>query len=226
MQESFAIQAVADTSNVDKVKIFSLKNDVKQFIGKDRIMQGQSFEEEARVTAVELTSHAYKEITDELIVYEAEKSGAGSNIFVSFAEPLHNLTIVNGQIVETGVNYAIISANEDCVLKGQKYEHTTVRHRKNNPLVLSTDIENIIAIENATLVSSSNVDRLLNICYDYIIRTNKTNMKIAEGKNDAKTLVGDLIDYDTEYVGHKMGMIVKQSFNLNGGALIKDSVVR
>lgn len=251
MQVIFAMGAVVDTSNSDKVNIFALSQDISQEIPKRRIMQGQSFEDETRVTAVELMSHAYSEITESVVAYEAEKSGTGNNIFVSFTEPLHDLTITNGSIVESGVNYAIINANSGCILTGKKYEHTTVIHRKDNPLVLSTDIENVVAIEDATLISLNNVDNILNVCYNYLVNTEQTKLKIIDGSGkkmrlnlygsylygEAKygnenaqvqlaTTVGDLIKYETEYLGDKIGRIVKQSFALVGGILIKDSIVR
>lgn len=226
MQVIFAIGAVADTSNSDKVNIFSLKKDITQEISRRRIMQGQSFEDETRVTAVELMSHAYNETNETLVAYEAEKSGTGNNIFVSFTEPLHDLTITSGSIVESGVNYAIINANSGCTLTGKKYEHTTVIHRKDNPLVISTDIENVIAIEDATLISSNNIDKILLLCYNYIVNTEKINMKIIDGKTNINTNVGDLISYETEYLGKKTGRIIRQSFSLVGGMLVKDSVVR
>ena len=226
MQVIFAIGAVADTSNSDKVNIFALKKDITQEISRRRIMQGQSFEDDTRVTAVELMSHAYNETNETLVAYEAEKSGTGNNIFVSFTEPLHDLTIASGSIVESGVNYAIINANSGCTLIGKKYEHTTVIHRKDNPLVISTDIENVVAIEDATLISSNNIDKILLLCYNYIVNTEKINMKIIDGKTNINTKVGDLISYETEYLGRKTGRIIRQSFSLVGGMLVKDSVVR
>lgn len=226
MQVVFAMGAVADTSNSDRVNIFALSEDVSQNITKRRISTGQNFDNETRVTAVELVSHAYSEIEDTLEAYNAEKNGTGNNILVTFSEPLHELSIISGEIIESGVNYAVINANTGCKLVGKKYEHTTVIHRKENPLVLTTDIENVIAIENATLVSVENVDFLLEKCYNYLVNTEKVNMKIIEGKNNQQTTVGDLISYETEYLGERIGRIVRQQFSLVGGILIKDSVVR
>jgi hypothetical protein len=167
-----------------------------------------------------------------------------------FNEPLYDLIITNGNIIESGYNYAIINANEGCKLSGKKYQHTTVIHRKQNPLVLATDIANVVFINSATLISSSNVDKILDLCYNYIINIEKTNLKIIDGlKNSANSLygsflygtsyykkgsftstkdtsVGDLISYQTEYLGNKQGRIIKQSFALNGGILVKDSIVR
>lgn len=226
MQVIFAMGVVADTSNVDTVKIFSLSQNVSQEIPRRRIRTGQSFDDETRVTAVELVSHVYSEITESVVAYEAENSGTGNNIFVLFNEPLHDLAITNGSIVESGANYAVINANSGCKLTGNKYKHTKVVHRKSNPLVLSTDIEKIVSIENATLVSLGNVDSLLELCYNYIVNTEQTNMKIIDGGNEQNTTVGDLISFETEYLGNKTGRINKQTFSLVGGILVKDSVIR
>jgi hypothetical protein len=226
MQVCFAISAIVNTSNSDKINIVKLNNETTRHILANKIMQGQSFQDETRVTAVELTSHTYIASTNSNIIYDSSKSGVGENIFVIFSEPFHTLTISNGSIVESGVNYAIINANDGCILNGKTYEHTKVIHRKENPFVLSEDIQNVIAIDNATLVSTNNVDNLLQLCYNYLVKTEQTNMKIIDGKNENFTSVGDMITFDTEYLGEKTGRIIKQTFDLGGGILVKDSVVR
>jgi hypothetical protein len=226
MQVIFAIGAVADTSDYDKVKIFALNEEVSQEIPKRRIMQGQGFEKKSRVTAVELTAHSYTESEETKTVYDAKKSGAGKNIFVEFSEPLYDLAISDGTIIESGSNYAIIGANSSTVLTGKKYDHSKVIYRKENPFVLASDLENVVSIEDATLVSSQNVDNVLESCYNYLVNTEQTNMKIIDGTKDQNTAVGDLISYETEYLGSKQGRITKQSFALVGGILIKDSIVR
>lgn len=239
MQVAFAIQAIVDTSNSAVVKIYSLKDEIKQTIPLNRIMQGQSFVDEETVTGVEVKAHTYRPISETIDVYSAEDSGTGENIFVTFNEPLYDLSIVNGEILESGANYSIINANANCVLSGKKYEHTMTTKRKNNPLVLASDIEKIASIENATLVSPSNIDNVLEKCYNWLVRVNQINLKIVEGKHvsdgektpkeityDATTNVGDLITTKTEYLGDITGRIIKQTFSLAGGIIIKDTVLR
>ena len=238
MQVAFAIQAVVDTSDSDVVKVFLLKEDVEQTIPLNRIMQGQNFSDEETVTGVEVTAHSYKPIIETLEVYNSDESGTGENIFVKFSEPLHDLSITNGTIVLGETNYAVINANDNSVLIGQKYEHTTQTRRKNNPVVLANEIEKIIAVNNATLVSQYNVDNLLEKCYNWLIRTNSTNLKIVEGKHiqygetsniityDKRVNVGDYIYAETEYLGTVEGRITKQTFNLNGGIIIKDCIMK
>jgi hypothetical protein len=262
MQVVFSIQAVVDTSNSEVVKVFALEEDVKQTVPLNRIMQGQNFADEETVTGVEVAVHSYKPITETVDVYDASESGIGQNIFVKFSEPLHDLSITNGSFAvdEKGnelkhANYAVINANANCVLTGQKYEHTTQTHRKNNPVILANETEKIVAIDKATLVSQYNIDNVLNKCYNWLIKINTINLKIVEGKHiqygdyfkygqhkygmfkygekhpnvvvyDERVNIGENINAETEYLGVVSGKLIKQSFNLNGNIIVKEAVLK
>jgi hypothetical protein len=140
-------------------------------------------------------------------------------------------------------------------LNGQKYEHTTQTRRENNPLVLANEIEKVVSVMNATLVSQHNIDKVIKKCYNWLTRTNATNLKIIEGKHveygddirygthkygtikygqkstsivtyDEPVNVGEKINAETEYLGVVSGTLIKQSFNLNGNIIIKEAVLR
>lgn len=259
MQVAFAIQAVVDTSNADVVKVFALEEDVKQTIPLNRIMQGQNFADEETVTGVEVTVHTYIPLpeSERDYLYKAEDSGIGEKIFVNFSSPqqVETINIYNGEILSKGANYAIINANAGCQLWGQGYEHKTTVRRKDNDVVLASEIEKIVAIESATLVSQYNIDNVLNKCYNWLIKTNQTNLKIVEGKHvqygdyikygekkygtfkygekypnivtyDEVVNVGENINAETEYLGVVSGRLIKQSFNLNGNIIVKEAVLK
>lgn len=265
MQVTFAIQAVVDTSNVDYVNVYKLTADdefAQEPIPLNRIMQGQNFDDDETVTGVDVAVHSYKPITETVDVYDASESGTGQNIFVKFSEPLHDLSIINGSFAvdDKGnelkhTNYAVINANAGCVLRGQQYEHTTQTRRQNRKDVGANTIEKIVAIDNATLVSQYNIDNVLEKCYNWLIKTNTTNLKIVEGKRvqygdyikygekkygtfkygaknpntvmyDRVVNVGENIQAETEYLGVVSGRLIKQSFNLNGNIVIKEAVLK
>ena len=255
MQVAFASQAAVTTSGEKFVKVYALDNDIKQTIPLERIMQGQSFSDENTVTSVELTYHAYKAINETTEAYKAENSGSGKNIMVKFSEPLHDLNITDGTIKTPGTNYAIIDATSSCVLTGKKYKHTQQIKRETNPTILASELENVKSITNATLVSSNNVDNVLQKCYNWLIRTNSTSLKIIEGKHvtygkyikwgdkmwgsfnwgsknkdiityDTPVNIGEKITAETEYLGNVSGRIIKQSYNLNGNILVKDTELK
>ena len=197
-----------------------------------------------------------------MLQHFANESGKGQNIFVKFSEPLHDLTIINGTFATDDegnelkhTNYAVINARAGCILQGQKYEHTTQTRRKDNPVVLASEVEKVVTIENATLVSQYNIDNVLEKCYNWLIKTNQTNLKIVEGKHvqygdyikygekkygtfkygekypnivtyDKGVNVGEIINAETEYLGVVSGRLIKQSFNLNGNIIVKEAVLK
>ena len=225
LQVLFAIQARIDVygGDVPTVKEHSYDT-IAQHIPLRRIMQGQSFSDEKRVEAVELTSHSYKAISEETIVYSATDDGTGENIFIKFDEPLHDLSITNGDILESGVNFAIINANNDCVLIGKKYKHTTQTKRMGKNSAQSD--ANVVSITDATLISNSNVDFVLEKCYDWYVKNQQTHMRIVQSPNDTSVNLGDKLTYDTEYLGSKEGILIEQRYNLNGGVVIKEAVLK
>lgn len=255
MQVAFGIQAVVDTSDSDKVKVKKLDTSVKQTIPLNRIMQDPNYVSEEAVTCVRVVAHKYTPVEDMVDVYSGEESGAGQNIFVKFDEPLHDLSISRGQILKSGVNYAVITANSNSVLTGKKYEHTSRINEINRLDGLTQEKENVVTIDKATLVSGSNADNVLNKCYEWLTRNNVSNLKIIEGKHisggepltwgmylwgdenwggktpievtyDQPISVGDTIKAETEYLGEVEGIVTSQKFNLNGNIIVKEAVLQ
>lgn len=245
MQVAFAVGAVVDTSNSDVVNVFKLSGKISQEIPLDRIFQGQTFDEESKITAIEVTSHKYEPSDKVVEAYTNKDGGNIDNVFVKFSQPLHSLTITNGSIVESGTNYAIINANNGCKLTGKSYEHTQTVLKKENPVLTITDMPNVISVSNATLVSADNVANILEKCYNYYEQNDMVNLKIVEGKRKARyggikygtaaynqvtddipTNVGEKITCQSEYLGDITGKIVKQTYNLNGGIIVKDTQMK
>ena len=254
-QVVFAIGATVITTSPELVSVILLPTEISQKISPNRIMRGLNISEDTRVTSVSLSAHNYEKLDQNVTVYEADKNGLGNDIFVKFTEPLHSLSIYFGSIKESGANYAIIDAEEGCVLIGQKYEHSTYTKTLKNKLVLTTDSENAITISNATLISKDNVDKILDMCYNYYSQNVNVKAKIIERKNveyhepfkygqgiyglfkygneatksvtyDTPINLGDMIEIDASYFGEFVGRIESQNYNLNGNSIVKDVVIR
>lgn len=233
-QVLFAIQAVADTSNSTSVKIYKIKNELTQEIPLERLMRGLKISTEARISAVEVTAHTYTPTDNVQKVFEAKQSGTGENILIKFSEPLHSLTITNGKILQSGANFAVINANAWCKLSGKTYEHLqSVKAIRNNAL-LSTDTENVRFISNATLLSPDKLDSVLEKCYNYLVKTKTISAKIIESKHetnngfvyDIPVNISDTISVNTDYEGVQNGLVEKQTYNLNGGILVKEVTMK
>ena len=206
MHVLFSIGAVVNTANSDVVEIFSLSDEISQEIPLERIMQGQSFEDEEIVTGVEISAHNFKESTKEYItVYDASESG-GENILVLFNEPLHTLQVGRitkdedgeffvkddsmGLVRSSGANHAVINIADGGVLIGYKYEHTTISKVLKSEVISANDIENVVQISDATLVNSSNIGDILDRCYNHVANKKISKMKIIEGKHEIEAKYG------------------------------------
>ena len=156
---------------------------------------------------------------------------------------------------EWSANYAIIKADDNTKIMGKKYLHQISTKIQEMPVKMITKKNNVAKIENATLVSAENVDNVLENCYNYFGNTSTFRSKIAERKYisggevarygsvkyglhkygkklpveityDSNIILGEKIRYKTEYLGEKEGRVVRQSYNLNGGIIIKDCVIK
>ena len=225
MQVAFATGAVVDTSSSESVDVYSLSDDEPYNVTLDRIMQGQSFADSTKVTAVEITAHGYTESDEVMSVYRAVEPDVGNDIFVKFSEPLHSLGITKGEIIDSGTNFAKIHVLDGCELTGKKYTHALSVYRHDYTGVTLTDPDNVVSIPSATLVSADNVAAVLERCVKYYGSRKTVNMKIVESEGFT-TKAGDMIKCETEYLGDIQGYITSQSYALVGGILIKDTKLK
>lgn len=228
MQVCFAAQLVVDTTNSEYVIVKTLDDTVKHEVPLEKIMRSPSFADNGFVSTVRLAAHTYTPTQDTAELYNATDGGTGEDIEVRFAEPFHSLSITNGVLKTYGANYAVINAQVGCVLVGKKYNHSMVIHTKTNE---GRQNGNTVSINKGTLVSATNVDNVLQKCYNHLIKTRTARLKIVEapsevesGEEETFTIdVGDMIRCETEYLGDITGRVISQSFNLNGGILVKDT---
>lgn len=257
-QICFAIGAICDTSNSDKVKVYKLKDVVTQKIPLNRIQQGQNFDTIQPATSVEVNTWAYTtELavgTDKPVVYDTTKGDpTGENLLIIFPEPKVSVRMRNvdgedyikGRIIKQGINYAIADVGEGDYISGENLiivpYRTEIRKNVNAP---ANAKENAIKITEATLVDENNVDDVADRCFDYYVKSRKTNLKIVEGKKSIKfgeakygefkfgqsiadkvVNIGDKIIAETQYLGDLTGTIISQKYSLNGNILVKDSVM-
>ena len=261
MQIAFATQNAVVTAESDVVNVVNLNDDLKQTIPRNRVMSGATFNEDSVITEAEITIHSYmpKDTVAEnaIIAYNSKDSGVGTNIMVKFSEPLHSLyTLNDGEIVESSANYAIINARANNFrLIGYSYEHTTITAKKRRDAVNVLTAENVVSITDATMVSATNAETVLNSCYDWLSKQSSVNLRIVEGKQvtegksvkwgakkwgsfkwgeraedvivyDQPIGLGDRIDVETEYMGVVGGRVIEQSYTLGGNIIVKEAVIK
>ena len=219
----FAIGGYASTAYSENVDIMPIDMDIDERISLDRVLTCQSVEVTADVTEIELVAHTYSPTSEEIVLYKA--SAEENSIKIIFNEPVHDLTIENGKIEESGTNYAIIKCAENGILKGQRFDHLTFAKSMTSQNANQSKSTNKKLIRNATLISPSNIDNVLNICYNYLTRNVTVKSKVIE--SDLPLVVGHSYEIETELLGYVHGSLSEQNFSLFGGKkIVKETVIK
>lgn len=100
-----------------------------------RVFLGGDVRSEAAATAAEVSEHAYIAYEQDKVItlYDGEspaetlttpKGAAVLGTLVKFGAPAHSLVVENGEILESGVNYAVLGPGSGVKLTGKEYTHT------------------------------------------------------------------------------------------------------
>ena len=197
----------------------------------DEFYQGGSVTGGNPATAVNVTEHSFMALPgdQEVTLYDGASSAeelvtpmgkAVTGVLVEFQEPMHDLSIQNAKILESGVNYAVISGSPAAVLTGKQYTHTTriVSRRKDTggtPNVVTSSACELVNLLNSELVA----DRLW--AYYASAKTVEADI-VAEGQKpgDAVTFVDPFGDQTTGYIADMeltMSSIIKAKTTLVSG---------
>nr|DAQ75383.1 MAG TPA: tail protein [Caudoviricetes sp.] len=157
----FAIGAWLGVDNDGVLRVEKLWDGTASAIGPGLIhAEGCSVQYTDAVSAVEITEHQWVPSSDAVTLFEGTtEQGA----LIVFDDPAHDLTADGFTILESGANYAVVSAGSG-TLTGQGYTHITRIIRKT---VAEDAEENVVAITDAHLVSLTNSIDVANRTADY-----------------------------------------------------------
>lgn len=128
-----------------------LSNDTKGTIGASRMAIGGSVAVDTPYSAVQVSEHYYQEIAEEIVLFS---ESSVKTEFLKFTEPVHDLTVTGGTLIEWGANYAIVECSGYTEVKAKRYLHTTRAVTVGTIEGLPSD--KIYSVNNATLITSLN----------------------------------------------------------------------
>lgn len=149
MKVLFALGATVTEDLDGALKIEELWDGVSGDAQKNRMGQGASVIREGKVTSVSLIEHQWVQGGDQIDLFEGT---AAQGTEIVFDEPMYNLTASGFSILERGANYAKLSAGSG-TLRGTAYVHNT---RLIETKILNSSTENVISVEDQTLISLVN----------------------------------------------------------------------
>lgn len=192
-QVLFAIGAYLRTDLNGVLRIEPLWNGTASLIDVDRSYTGGTVKYDSPISAVTVTEHQYVAGTETKELF----SGTAQNgDIITFSEPMHSLSATGFTILESGANYAKISAGTGA-LTGKAYIHNT---RLITQPVTAGAVENIKSVTDATLVSLVNSYAVAKRLADYYRCRETITNDIVSGHEKPGHVVSVYHPYDKKMV--------------------------
>lgn len=193
-QVLFAIGAYLTTDLNGVLHIDSLWDGTSSVIESGRMyLQGGKVSYSDPISAVTVTEHQYVAGVEEKELFSGT---AQKDDIITFSEPMHSLSANGFSILESGANYAKISAGTG-TLKGKAYIHNT---RLVTRTVTKDAPENVESFSDATLVSLVNSSAVAKRLADYYKCRETITNGIVSGQEKPGHVVSVYHPYDKKMV--------------------------
>lgn len=212
-QVLFAIGAHAKTDQNGVLRIESLWDGVSNSIPPDRIFWGDKVTYESKVTEVSVLEHQYIKGTEEATLFEGV---AEEGDIIQFEEPAYDLVASGFSVQSSGANYAVLSAGTG-TLTGKKYVHMT---RDVRVPVLEDDVDNVIEVKEATLVSLTNSAAVAQRLAGYYQYIESLNHEVVYNGEQA----GDVVTFEHPYGGESKGCIKDTAITIGGSLVASEQI--
>lgn len=213
-QVLFAIGAHAKTDHLGNLRIESLWDGISSDMPPDRVFMGDKVTYASKVSEVSVIEHQYIPTQEEEVLFEGTLL---SGDMVRFSEPVHNLSASGFSILESGANYAKLSAGTG-KLTGLTYAHTT---RDVHRTVSKTEIPNVVEVNDATLVSLVNSAAVSDRLARYYAFC-ETMQATALHENEEP---GDVVSFEHPFGGDAVGCISGMSISIGGRLVAEESTM-
>lgn len=217
-QIAFAIGAMVDTSYDRQLYLCPSQTEVSGEFRAEEIFLGLTVDHSDIISGVRLYVHNYTETEEQTEIFRGVVDGS---VQITFSEPYHDLTVTGGVLKNWGVNYAdVTGTGEEVILTGARYHHSTMTMIKENPKI--TQNKNTAEIQEATLVTSTNAQKVLDRVYDYYSQNESISCRVVVDGQE----LGSIVNIDTGFNGMKTGCITKMDFHFSRKKITAEVEIR
>ena len=188
-QVLFAVGAYLGTDLEGYLRVEPLWDGVAGTVPPDRIYTDGSVEYEAPVSLVSVTEHQYLKGTERVTLFEGT---AAEGDVVTFSDPMHDLQAEGFSILDSGPNWASLSAGTG-TLTGAEYIHVT---RQVTQPVSPDAAENVKSVSDCTLVSLVNSRAVAMRMVDYYRCRQTLSLPIVAGQEQPGHIVSVYDPFD------------------------------
>lgn len=213
VQVLFAINAALKTDLDGVLRIQPLWDGISGSMEWDRIYEdGAKAQRSGTISSVSVTEHNYITGGETTKLFEGD---AISGDIITFSEPMYGLSASGFSILESGVNYAKLSAGTG-TLTGTKYIHNT---RQVTKTVTPGAPENVKTISDATLVSFFNSNSVADFLAEYYKHTEVINCGVVLDDQSP----GDVLNVYHPYT-KKSSPACVESLDITASGILKASM--
>ena len=207
-------------TNADGIIRFAAPStSVPSAISDAEIQIGGSVDRPTPYQAVKITEHAFAKTPNDILTTLLDGEAVGDNIItpkgarvlgsiITFADPMHDLSITGSTILESGVNYAVLAPSMACMLTGYKYSHTT---RVVTAGSLTASEQATKRLDNCTLVNVFNADSVAQRWLEYFSGQKEISVNaVWNGEHPA-----DAVAFSDPFDDAAMGLIESQDVRMS-----------
>lgn len=214
IQVLFAVGANTKVDQNGTLRIESLWDGVASSIPEDRVLLGDSVQYATCVTEVSVLEHQYIPGSETVDLFDGT---AVEGDIIQFSEPVYDLSAEGFSILESGANYARLSAGTG-KLTGKKYVHTT---RDVRAQVLPDDVPNVVEVTEATLVSLVNASAVAQRLARYYACLDTLTHDIIHQTEHP----GDVVAFEHPFGGEATGCIKDTALALGSRPVATENVL-
>lgn len=230
----FAYGVAVKKSNDGNVSFELLNTSVPFQIPDNRLMLGGSVDFPAAASEAVVIEHSFfsTSLDETVTLYDGQVSASTfispkgnrvTGILVTFEQPAHSLSVEGVTILESGVNYAVLSAGGYAKLTGKKYTHTTrevVQSLSKNDSNMVGD-KNVARVEDATLVNLTNSEAVASRVASYYSSARKIKSKMLVYTERP----GDYVTFHNPFDEVDEGLISSMDISISGTLLAQTEFV-
>ena len=127
------------------------------------------------------------------------------------------MNAISTSVKVIGHTYTTTASTTGIEINGTYYKDTKTPYTVQNPNVTASDKENVVTVEDATLVSTHNVQAIAQRLYDYYLKRNAYTGRIVW--NGEK--LGDLLTMQNAWDGTHTGTIERMEFILSNTVAVQ-----
>ena len=211
---------VVSKTNADGIIRFAAPStSAPSAISDAEIQIGGSVDRPTPYQAVKITEHAFAKTPNDILTTLLDGEAVGDNIItpkgarvlgsiITFADPMHDLSVTGSTILESGVNYAVLAPSMACTLTGYKYSHTT---RVVTAGSLTASEQATKRLDNCTLVNVFNADSVAQRWLEYFSGQKEISVNaVWNGEHPA-----DAVAFSDPFDDAAMGLIESQDVRMS-----------